>query len=384
MRIDYISTYSLPSSKAVGIQIMNTCDGLAQAGNDVCLWIVKNEEDADSENIFEFYGLTPSFTIKTVTSKQKRTGKFSYIYGVLMYLREIKKQIRKDTVLYAREQIVGLIFPQYIFEVHALPKKWTWLHTILWNRARAFVVLTPFIQEFLINRGFSEEYILVAPDAISSIHLDASITKTEARKKYDIPLDKSVIAYVGKYKTPFAKGKGVAELISAFPFMQEKFPEAFLLLVGIDTKYKKEVESLVEQSKITRESVRIVGHVPQRDVPGYLRSADVLVMNYPWSEHHAYQMSPMKLYEYMAAERPVVASRLPSIEVELTNSNAFLIDPDNKEQLVAGVNKVLQDASFAESISREARRNVRGKTWQKRSEDIGAFIEKQSLSPHVE
>jgi len=374
MKINYISTYSIPSKRAVGIQIMNTCSALAEDGNDVTLWIPKQDKDFEQSEAFRFYNVLQNFSIKHVLIKRFGQGKIQYLLKTLLYLRNVKRVLKNTpSIIYSREQVTGLFFPGFVFEVHYLPRRVTFFHKLLWGRASRFVVVTSFLKEELIKSGFSAEKIHVAPDAVNDVHLLSVITKQDARKNLNLLQDKKIIAYVGKYETPFSGGKGVDELIQAFSEVIRAVPAAFILLVGIDTRYMEEVEKKITKAGI-KGSYKISAHVSQMSVVEYLRAADVLVMNYPWSEHAAYQMSPMKLFEYMAAQRPIVASRLPSIEEVVDDSCVCFVEPDNQDDLIRGIIKTISDEEYAKTLSQASFERVQSYTWKKRAQGIHSFI----------
>ena len=70
MKISYVSTFALPSEKAVGVQIMNMCAAFAQAGVDVELLL---PESRKSDDVFSFYGVPRVFSVTRVPGMSTST-----------------------------------------------------------------------------------------------------------------------------------------------------------------------------------------------------------------------------------------------------------------------------------------------------------------------
>jgi len=82
----------------------------------------------------------------------------------------------------------------------------------------------------------------------------------------------------------------------------------------------------------------------------------------------------MKMFEYMASKRPIIASNLPSIREILNKNNAILVKPDSSEDLAKGINLSLKNKDFSDKISLQAYQDVQEYTWQKRTKKIVNFI----------
>ena len=82
----------------------------------------------------------------------------------------------------------------------------------------------------------------------------------------------------------------------------------------------------------------------------------------------------MKMFEYMASGRPIVASDIPSIAEILNENNAVLVAPDNPKALAAGTKRILADNNLAEKISKQACADVQKYTWEERARRIREFI----------
>jgi glycosyltransferase involved in cell wall biosynthesis len=134
-------------------------------------------------------------------------------------------------------------------------------------------------------------------------------------------------------------------------------------------------------------NVEFLGHWDPDRIPPCLKAADVLVL--PNSSRHAHSAlytSPMKLFEYMAAGRPIVASDVPALrEVLRHGENAWLVAPDDPGALAEGIHVVLRDRVLGPRLSAQASSDVRAHTWTARVRRIveaaGFSLEAGPASP---
>ena len=122
---------------------------------------------------------------------------------------------------------------------------------------------------------------------------------------------------------------------------------------------------------------RIEGFVRQREVPSYLLASDVLVM--PYSSKITIRdgteagkfTSPLKLFEYMAAGKPIVATGVPSVlEILRPGENSVVTPPDKGGEFIRALGLVLADPELCVRISEGARSDAIEYTWEKRVERI--------------
>src|SRR4029453_17817516 len=83
--------------------------------------------------------------------------------------------------------------------------------------------------------------------------------------------------------------------------------------------------------------------------------------------------SPLKLFEYMAAGRAIVASDLPAIREVLRHEvNALLVTPGDSTALAGGIERLLADSELAARLARNALNDVDDYTWSRRAEGLPA------------
>ncbi|HEX9015482.1 MAG TPA: glycosyltransferase family 4 protein, partial [Chloroflexota bacterium] len=222
-----------------------------------------------------------------------------------------------------------------------------------------------------VSRGFPEQRVVVAPDAVDLARFAGLPDRKTARRSLGMPEEPKVICYTGH----LYEWKGAHTLALASSYL----PEGYLVyVVGGTSEDLEAYRGFLGAQGLER--VRAVGHVPPNRVPAYLAAADALALpNSGRSETSSRHTSPMKLFEYMAAGRPIVASRLPSLlEVLRDGENALLVKPDDPEALAKGLVRAVTDRDLASRIAEVAREEVAAYSWDARAKTILTHLEKAS------
>ena len=125
------------------------------------------------------------------------------------------------------------------------------------------------------------------------------------------------------------------------------------------------------QKKYASERVKVVRYQPRDRLAAILMAADVLVLpNSARPKISSHYTSPLKLFQYMAAGAPIVASDLPSIREVLTDDMVFWFKPDDEKDLAKQIEYALSHSDEAKSKSARAREEVKKYTWDTRAKTI--------------
>ncbi len=364
MKLAYLSLLRVPTRNAHGFQIMNTCHALSRVGVEATL-LVPLRSNLLKEEPFKFYNLPRSFKIQTLPALDLYSLRFvpekisnlmlkiSFLISARFYL-----WFNHFDVIYTRESGVGLLFKNFVSEIH-MPEQFSFLGF----KPKKLVVINNHIKERFLKLGFYEEEILVSPDAVD-LDKFSKIGKEEARKKLGLFHDKKMILYWGNFKN----WKGVDTLAEAAKLL----PELTICLVG-GTK-DSDIERIKNKVRGLN-NVLVEGFKDQSEAPYYMASADVLVLpNTAQDENSQHFTSPLKLFEYMAAEKPIVSSDLPSLREILDEESAVFFNPDDPESLAESIRSIIEDGERASKISKNARIKVENYTWIKRAEDLIDFL----------
>ena len=133
---------------------------------------------------------------------------------------------------------------------------------------------------------------------------------------------------------------------------------------------------LARHLHLPKSRLKFVDRIPNVEVPLWIRSFDIATAPFPMSEHYAYYMSPLKLFEYMAGQVPIVSTDIPAIrEILRPGENAWLVPPGDPKALAKGLQYLLENPASAERLAKQAWRDVQQYTWKRRAAAILRLLE---------
>ncbi len=394
MKLAYIANIGLYDDWAHSVQIMKMCEAFALSHRDIEVeLIVPHRAESFQNDPFAYYSIQSVFKITRVYYVDIFRGHPSkYLYWLrfgtfLISARLYLLFFAEYDVMYTRELYVGAFFRNVFIERHSFPAEVKSFHNFFFRPVLGFIVLTSFIKKRFENHGVDSEKIIVAPDAVRLEDFADETPQLEIRRTLNLSQRDYIVGYVGTLKT-MGEEKGVATVIRALEFTHSDiYRHIKLYVVGGERDHIEHYTQYAEKRGVA-DKIIWRGKVPHRDVPLHLRACDCLVAPFPATEHYSYYMSPLKIFEYMAAERPMIVTDLSSLrEVLREGETALFVPPEDGRALANAIITLSKNSDLSLYLATEAKREVvLHYTWKKRAENILEFITdrvKNSLENHL-
>ena len=376
MKIYYIGNVRIPTEKAHGLTIVKSCEAFARAGAEVTL-LVPRRKTQFAEDAFKTYGVEKNFTVRYVptldalrVSSSRGAYWISYITFYIFAFFTLLNLPKKDAVIYTREAPLltfsWLGMPAFLEPHHVFGRSRIYFR--LARFATGIVTISHALKHKFIKAGFDSAKIIVAPSGVELGTFLIDTPQQEVREKLFLPLDKKIVAYTGNFTT-LGQDKGIADILQAL----KELPDVHFVAVGGSDKDRLRYENLAIGLGVARR-VELKGFVPQASLALYQRAADILLMPFPDTPHYRSNMSPVKMFEYMASGRPIVATSLPTINEVLNPANATLVPPGEPQALGEAISSLLADPDRAERLASQAAKDVQTYSWSERAKRVLGFI----------
>lgn len=369
-----------PSEKAASLFAAKSSEAFANERYNVVL-LVPRRLGVSRNDPCSFYGIRRNFRtvylptldlfgVPIVSRIAFYVSLIVFSFSVLIY---IIIQSNRSDIIYSNEHLplllVSFARKNTFYEVHDMPERSRFFYGLLLRRIKGVIVtnrwkLETIVRIFKIPRA----KLFYEPNAVEMADFDITATKEEARGKLGIKPQTLTVLYTGHLYS----WKGVETLARAGELVGD--------LVSIYVVGGTEKDVLRFRKEFSHISnLHIIGYRPHSEIPLWQKAADVVVLpNTAREDISKYYTSPMKLFEYMASKRPIVATDIPSVREILDDTRAIIVGPDDPAAMARGIINALKNHDLVNRITNAAYRFVMLHTWEKRSKRVLEFIEKRN------
>lgn len=378
MNIYYFSGVRLPSRGPLSVHVMKMAQAFSKAGHNVSVF-AKSAWNARSSDIFKIYDVDETFNIELSTHTY---------FPLLLQARRLRLLKSKNNntaenpdLIYGYD-VLALAYHastahNIIFEVSRLPDipthKVAFLKLLQNDNLKGIVAHSDTLKHDLLQHypELSEKNVFVAHDGADLIRFIQDSTEETGVLKGKYRFN---VGYAGSL-TP---GKGL-DLIARIAKIRPDY--GFHIIGG------EKLRALSLEQKNKCKNVYFYGHQDHADIPTFLKSFDVCVAPYQHkalvktAQNTSRWISPMKIFEYMAAKRPMICSDLPGINNILRHEHdALLLPPFDEERWAQALDKLHDNPDYAEMLSDNAFNSLsENYTWNKRMHAIMKFCGLETL-----
>lgn len=359
MKITYLSLSTIPSKKANAVHVMKMCEAFVKCGHKVTLICnFKKSNDA-----FLLYNIKNRFTIIDIKIKHTKL-----LFLLRCLISSILSIIKSSDAIYSRDMyasfILSLMNVPHCFEIHNLHNRKfprLILKIICYKIKGKIIVITPNLAEDLKKE-------MKVKDGKICIHSDAA-SPNEFAFKYDN--NQKTVLFTGSVY----KGKGIETILQ----IALKIPHIDFIIAGGPEEIWYE-----KFHDICSKNVKYQGWQNIKSIQKLQSSAGLLLLpNMPdiytnnGRDNIGRYTSPLKLFEYMASGRPIIASKC-DVYMEILNTIkpcAIMVDPYNISEWINEINKLMNNPDYQEQLAKNAYEEfAKHYTWKKRAEAISEYF----------
>ncbi|OGG61444.1 hypothetical protein A3I46_01230 [Candidatus Kaiserbacteria bacterium RIFCSPLOWO2_02_FULL_54_13] len=370
MKIYYIANARMPSEKAYGIQLAKMCEAFIEQGIEVELCIPRTLRSHLS--LKEFYGLRVYVPTRTFLSFDwYDRGSVGFALSSLTFMASVCLYLlrhRGSALVYTIDMDpysfapLALLGAPIAVEMHS-PKIANVLTRLFFKRANYIIATNPLTREKIASVfSLRPERFIVEPNGVDPSAFNVP-SKEDARKECALPAEANIALYVGR----FYDWKGMPVLQRAAVELKKNGVLTYLI-GGTQEEFERRTGG-------PSVPLHFGGSVEHKSIVTWCAAADVLlILGTRANEFSYHYTAPMKLFEYMATGRPVVAANTPALRSLVSEEDVVFYAPDDPVDLARKVYAVCSSPEESTQAIMNRLQKAREHLWSKRAARIGAFI----------
>jgi glycosyltransferase involved in cell wall biosynthesis len=372
MRIALVEPGNLPAQTANSIQRMKMAQALVAVGHQVRVFAPGRDPHIAWADFARHYGLQHSFELEWLPNVPA-LRRYDFAVKVLTRARAWRAELLYTRSPQAATWAAFNGLPA-VFELHDIPMgamgPWLLRRFLRAPGASRLVANTQFLANKLAadyTLPARDGFLLVAPNGVD-LERYANLPQPSAARAQLGLADRFTVGYTGH----LYPGRGLDLILD----LAGALPELDFLLVG---GRPADVEAARQQAAHIS-NITFTGFVPNAELSRYQAAADVLIM--PYSRQVAGSsggdiapyLNPMKMFEYLASARPIVASDLPILREILDDYNAVIVPSQDAPAWADALRQLANDPARRAALAAAARHTAGQHTWEQRARRLLAGL----------
>lgn len=373
--VTVVSSDMFSRHSAAIVHMMELCSAFVKNGFNTKLCVPKFP--GSIKFLFDYYGVEYPFEIIQI-GVPKLFGAATFTgRGVIFSLLAANRLSKmNNTIIYSRNSwiffILSVLYNRPCFyEAHQFRFKGrlqTKIYRGLVKRGvksgnGRIVCISKSLMRHWENYGIVPEKMCVVHDAVNINKFYKTISKEEARRQLGFDKNLSIVVYTGS----LIAGKGVDILIKC----SNRLPHISFIIVGGEKEHIIELRQLVKFSNVI-----FTGNVPPSKIPVYQAAADILVLPNTKGGVIDDVTSPLKLFEYIASRRPIVATDMPSLlEILKDNYNALISPAGDDYKLSENIQLLFETPTLGELLVNNASQKLEEYSWDARVQYLSKLFD---------
>jgi glycosyltransferase involved in cell wall biosynthesis len=197
--------------------------------------------------------------------------------------------------------------------------------------------------------------VFVAPNGVDNDMFYPEISPLDIQKEFNLK-DKFVFGFTGT----FGDWHGVNVMAEAVKHVIREIPNAYFLFVG-DGNLRPMLMDILTRDNVS-DYAKITGIVPYKRIPEFLSACDVLLAPSINNPDIPFFNSPVKLFEYMAMKKPIIATEVGQQKDVFQNEvNSLICNDNDPVDLARKMIRCYNEIDLRESIAENARKDALNK-----------------------
>ncbi len=288
-------------------------------------------------------------------------------YNLLNFSAPLIAKLKRLPLVLEVNSPMALENREFNSRTYNLPLVPEWAEKLNLRMATRVYTVSEALKEYFVKNGIDEKKISVVPNGVNIDMFRPDVPAAAVRERYNLSR-KVVVGFVGS----FHYWHGVEYFPEYVRELAQKHDNVHFLFVG-NGPLRENLEAQLSGGDLA-EGVSFAGYVAHDEMPAYLAAMDIVVAPYPPMQF--FYFSPLKIFEYMAAGKAVVASRVGQIEELVQDgTDGYLFEPGDMAAFAARTSELIAGEELRKTFGKRARDKMcQNYSWRKNAERVAELL----------